>query len=95
MSLSQNAEEDLKMRVEHETRTMKNAAYRLGMLVYLVVEKTSVSEWGSLDDVKVYLQTVLTFPASDVILECLESFKNGLEEGKKTIGELEETEDAD
>lgn len=92
--LSQKPEEDLKMRVEHETRTMKNAAYRLGMLVYLVVEKTSVSDWGSFDDVKVYLQTVLTFPASDVVLECLESFKNGLEAGKKTLGDLE-TEDAD
>lgn len=94
MSLSQKPEEDLKMRVEHETRTMKNAAYRLGMLVYLVVEKTSVSEWGSFDDVKAYLQTVLTFPTSDVVLECLESFKNGLEEGKKTLGDLE-TENAD
>lgn len=93
--LSQKPEEDLKMRVEHETRAMKNAAYRLGMLVYLIVEKTSVSDWGSLDDVKVYLQIALSFPASDVVLECLESFKNGLEEGKKTIGDLQETEDVD
>jgi hypothetical protein len=85
--LSQKPEEDLKMRVEHETRTMKNAAYRLGMLVYLVVEKTSVSEWGSFDDVKAYLQTVLTFPTSDVVIACLESFKHGLEEGKKTLGD--------
>ena len=91
MSLSQKTEEDLKedlkMRVEHETWTMKNAAHRLGMLVYLIVEKTSVSEWGNYDDVEAYLKTVLTFPASDVVLECLESFKNGLEAGKKTVGD--------
>ena len=90
MSLSQNLEEDLKMRIDHEMWTMQTATGRLGMLVYAVVGKTSVSEWGSFDDVKAYLQTVLTFPASDVVLECLESFKNGLEEGKKTLGDLED-----
>ena len=87
MSLSQNLEEDLKMRIDHEMWTMQTAAGRLGMLVYIVVEKTSVSEWGSFDDVKAYLQTVLTFPASDVVVACLESFKKGLEEGKKTVGD--------
>ena len=87
MSLPQNLEEELKSRTEHEIRAMKTAAYRLGMYVYLVVEKTSVSEWGSFDDVKAYLQTVLTFPASDVVVACLESFKKGLEEGKKTVGD--------
>ena len=87
MSLSQDPKEDLKMRIDHEEWTMQNAAYRLGMLVYLVVEKTSVSEWGSFDDIKPYLQAVLTFPASDVVLGCLQSFKKGLEEGKKTVGD--------